>query len=233
MKKSRYILLTLLLCTFASMQAQIPASSQRYVPKAVDLGLPSGTLWADRNMGIVEKPTEFGVYFSWGNIYSSNEAVPEKEQRTFSWQTYKYGKGPKSLTKYCTDSKFGTKDGKTQLDPSDDAAASYAKNHQVPFWDAQWHIPTAKEFEELIEKCKWTWTNNGYQVTGPNGRSIFLPAAGMSGHNLPYIGQYWTSTLCADFPCYAYAVIFGDDFITWNNSSRCSGCSIRPVRSKK
>ena len=77
MKKLRYILLALMICTLSSLQAQIPASSQRYVAKAVDLGLPSGTLWADRNMGIVEKPTEFGVYYSWGNIYSSNEAVPE------------------------------------------------------------------------------------------------------------------------------------------------------------
>ena len=234
MKQLRYILLTLMACTLTMVQAQTTQGFERYIPKAIDLGLPSGTLWADRNMGITDRPTDFGVYYSWGSIYSSDEDdLLPYDQRGFFWRTYKYGKGPKSLTKYCTDSTFGSKDGKTHLDPADDAAAAYAKNHRTPIWDAQWHIPTAKEFAELMDKCKWTWTDGGYKVTGPNGNSIFLPAAGMAGHNLEDTGQYWTSTLCADFPCYAYAVMFGDDYISWNNSSRSSGCSIRPVKSKK
>ena len=237
MKQLRYFFLMVMTCTFTYMQAQnkIPAQTQRYIPIAIDLGLPSGTLWADRNMRENEASTNFGQFYSWGSVVADDEALAYEEhnQRSMtSWRGYKHGSGAKALTKYCTDSAYGKKDDKTQLDPEDDAAAVYAKTHQVAIWDAQWHIPTEKEFAELIEKCKWTWKNNGYEVTGPNGKSIFLPAAGMSGHNLPYIGQYWTSTLCADFPCYAYAVIFGDDFITWNNSSRCSGCSIRPVKKK-
>ena len=231
MKQLRYILLMLTLGTFSIVQAQ---TTERYTPKAIDLGLPSGTLWADRNMGITASATDFGVYYSWGDIYSSDEDdLKPIGQRGFFWRTYKFGKSSKSLTKYCTDSTFGTKDSKTQLEPDDDAATAYAKNHKTPIWDASWHIPTDKEFAELMEKCKWTWTNGGYQVTGPNGKSIFLPAAGWPKHSQNGTGLYWTSTLCPDFPCYAYAVMFGDDFIGWNNTSRFSGCSIRPVKSKK
>lgn len=233
MEKLRYICLTLIACTLTIVQAQnkIPSTSERYVPKAIDLGLPSGTLWADRNMDINDKPSDFGTYYSWGSIIAHNEGqqIP-MEERGFSWRTYKYGKGTKALTKYCTDSTFGTKDGKTQLDADDDAATAYAKNHAIPIWDAQWHIPTEKEFAELLEKCKWEWKKNGYQVTGPNGQSIFLPAAGFAGNNTSGCGCYWTSSLCPDFPCYAYAIMFDDSFIGWNNASRYLGYSIRPVR---
>ncbi len=231
MKQLRYIILMFTLCTLTAVQAQnsIPSSSQRYVPQAIDLGLPSGTLWADRNMAVNDKASDFGDYYSWGSTVSSQDAPLSQS----SWRDYKYGNGPKALTKYCTDSTFGKKDGKVKLEPDDDAASSYAQTHKVPFWDAKWHIPTADEFAELIEKCKWTWTSGGYQVTGPNGKSIFLPAAGMEGRPLLGMGNYWTSTLCDDFPCYAYAVIFDDEFIAWNNASRFSGYSIRPVRSKK
>lgn len=226
------------LCTFTFVQAQkaVPQTMQRYVPNAIDLGLPSGTLWADRNMDTNDKPTDFGSYYSWGNIVSSHEAdaYDDYDQRMMaSWKGYKYGTGPKALTKYCTDSTFGKKDGKTQLDPDDDAAASYAKKHQVPIWDAQWHMPTADQFAELIAKCKWTWEKGGYRVTGPNGKSIFLPAAGFSLSPRSNIGSYWTSSLCPDFPCYAYAVIFNDETVGWNNASRFLGYSIRPVKSKK
>lgn len=56
------------LCTLTAVQAQnsIPSSSQRYVPQAIDLGLPSGTLWADRNMAVNDKASDFGDYYSWG-----------------------------------------------------------------------------------------------------------------------------------------------------------------------
>lgn len=183
-----------------------------------------------------EASTNFGQFYSWGSVVADDEALAYEEhnQRSMtSWRGYKHGSGAKALTKYCTDSAYGKKDDKTQLDPEDDAAAVYAKTHQVAIWDAQWHIPTEKEFAELIEKCKWTWKKNGYQVTGPNGKSIFLPTAGFAGSDVKDVGYYWTSTLCTDFPCYAYAVMFGDGFIGWNNGTRYKGYSIRPVKSKK
>ena len=132
---------------------------------AVDLGLPSGTLWADRNIG-ADSPEGYGDYFAWGET---------RPKSTYSWSTYKYCKGSyNTLTKYCTDSSCGTVDNKTVLEPSDDAATAN--------WGSNWRMPTHAEQEELIEKCTWTWTTrngvNGYKVTGPNGNSIFLPAAG-------------------------------------------------------
>lgn len=237
MKQLRYIFLMLMTCTLTLVQAQntIPSTSERYVPKAIDLGLPSGTLWADRNMAVNDKPGDVGVYYSWGSTISSDEDMdrPIGQQHRFTWRKYEHGSNQKSLTKYCTDNAFGTKDGKTQLEPIDDAATAYAQNHKTPLWDASWHIPTEKEFAELINKCKWTWTNGGYKIIGPNGNSIYLPAAGWSGHSKNDTGLYWTSTLCSDFPCYAYAIMFDEDFIAWNNTNRNTGCSIRPVKNKK
>ncbi|MBO4672846.1 MAG: hypothetical protein J5616_00640 [Bacteroidaceae bacterium] len=237
MNKLRYILLMLLATTLATANAQTAKGFEKYMPKAVDLGLPSGTLWADRNMAVNDQPGNGGVYYSWGSIVSSDEDMdrPIEQQHRFTWRKYEHGSSKNALKKYCTDSAFGTKDDKTQLDPADDAAATYAKNHKTPIWDASWHIPTEKEFAELIEKCKWTWQNGGYKIVGPNGNSIYLPGAGWAGHTSPYdnTGMYWTSTLCPEFPCYAYAVMFDEDFITWNNTNRNIGCSVRPVKSKK
>ena len=102
-------------CTFTYMQAQnkIPAQTQRYIPIAIDLGLPSGTLWADRNMRENEASTNFGQFYSWGSVVADDEALAYEEhnQRSMtSWRGYKHGSGAKALTKYCTDSAYGKKD---------------------------------------------------------------------------------------------------------------------------
>lgn len=136
--------------------------------KAVDLGLPSGTLWADRNVG-ADAPEAYGDYFAWG------EVTPKTE---YNWSTYKWCNGSSSsMTKYCIHSSFGTVDGKTVLDLEDDAA--YVN------MGAEWRMPTISEQYELLENCTWTWTTQngvyGRKVTGSNGNSIFLPAAGYRG----------------------------------------------------
>ena len=116
--------------------------SSKPIPNgAVDLGLPSGTLWADRNIG-ANSPEGYGDYFAWG------ETRPKSE---YNWSTYKYCKGSdKTITKYCDDSSYGTVDNKTVLEPSDDAATAN--------WGSNWRMPTHGEQVELNEKCKWTWT---------------------------------------------------------------------------
>ena len=134
-------------------------------PTAVDLGLPSGTLWADRNIG-ANSPEGYGDYFAWGET---------RPKSVYNESTYKYSNGrSSSLTKYCTNSNYGTIDNKTILEASDDAATVN--------WGSNWRMPTHEEQVELNDKCKWTWTTRngvkGYKVTGPNGNSIFLPAAG-------------------------------------------------------
>ena len=69
-------------------------------------------------------------------------------------------------------------------------------------WGDKWRMPSKEEVDELTQHCNWIWTThnnvNGYKVTGPNGNSIFLPAAGYRGSGPTYPagedGLYWTNT---------------------------------------
>ena len=94
----------------------------------VDLGLPSGTLWATCNVG-ANSPEEYGDYFAWGETTTKS---------SYSWSTYKYCKGSSStMTKYCTSSYYGTVDNKTELEPSDDAATAN--------WGSEWQMPSLEQ----------------------------------------------------------------------------------------
>ena len=188
----------------------------------VDLGLPSGLKWATCNVGATT-PEDYGDYFAWGEV---------EPKTTYDWSTYKYGADWDQLTKYCTGSDYG-KDGftdnKTVLDPEDDAATAN--------WGGAWRMPTTAEQQELINYCTWDWTTqngvNGYKVTGPNGNSIFLPAAGYMGagalNDAGSYGYYWSSSLSTDYPDGAYNVIFCSDNVGWYGSGRCCVKSVRPV----
>jgi hypothetical protein len=98
-------------------------------------------------------------------------------------------------------------------------------------------MPTNVEWTALCEQCTWTWTTengvNGYQVKGPNGNSIFLPAAGNRyGTNLTNVGSrglYWSSSLLTDFPQGAHIVYLFSDEVGNSGNERYSGFSIRPV----
>ncbi len=157
----------------------------------VDLGLPSGTLWATMNVG-ASSPEDYGGYYAWGET---------EEKSNYNWSNYKWCNGNEYsfLTKYCTDELYGTVDNKTDLEPEDDVA------HVL--WGGSWRIPTAAESVELAEKCIWSWIYvngvNGYKVTGPNGNSIFLPAGGQRDktkvNERGKYGYYWTSTVDLDF----------------------------------
>ncbi len=108
-------------------------------------------------------------------------------------------------------------------------------------WGGAWRLPTKTEMEELVNKCTWIWTSqgghNGYRVTGPNGNSIFLPAAGRrSGSECYSIGDYgcyWSSTPHESFSSASYYLNFSRDRdrnmrnIDWFICS--SGVSVRPV----
>ena len=144
----------------------------------VDLGLPSGTLWATCNVG-ASSPEQYGDLFAWG------ETEPKDY---YDWGTYKWSDGTEdSLTKYCE-----MVDNKNELDPEDDAA--------FVNWGPSWRMPTLKQQLELLRKCTWQWTMrvdvNGLLVTGPNGNSIFLPAAGdgfLGRHSdVGQSGSYWS-----------------------------------------
>ena len=186
----------------------------------VDLGLSSGLKWAAYNVGAT-KPEEYGGYYACGET---------EEKSNYDWITYKWCNGSgDTMGKYCTNSSYGTVDNKTTLDPEDDVA--HVK------WGGDWRMPTRAEQDELRNECTWEWITqngvNGYRVTGPNGNSIFLPAAGFrAGTDIYYrgdYGYYWSSSLNSYYSnnaCYLY--FYGNNFI-WGYDYRCDGRSVRPV----
>ena len=195
-----------------------PASSAPC--EAVDLGLPSGIKWASCNVG-ASSPEDYGGYYAWGEV---------EEKEDYSWDTYKWYNGSDdTMTKYCTDSDYGTVDNKSVLDPEDDVA--HVK------WGGSWRMPTLEEQEELLDECTWEWTTlngvDGYRVTGPNGNSIFLPAAGYRhGTGLDDrgdLGFYWSSSLDDDSSGSAYFLYFDGGSYDWFSYSRFYGLSVRPV----
>lgn len=191
----------------------------------VDLGLPSGTLWATCNVG-AKNPEEYGDYFAWGET---------ETKEIYYWRTYKWCQGDwTTLTKYCFQNYYGTVDDKAELEPSDDAARVK--------WGPSWQIPTMAQQDELRECCTWLWTTrngvNGYQGTGPNGNTLFLPAAGYIDGNRPIsegsFGFYWSNSVVLGFSIYAYSQDFFSGSIPGlDNHDRSLGMPIRAVRVSK
>ena len=94
-------------------------------------------------------------------------------------------------------------------------------------WGGSWRMPTKDELQELIDRCTWTWTTykgvDGYKVTGPNGNSIFLPAADGS------YGKYWSATPHESDTYYAYYIDFNENVRGTLWYFRYDGLSVRPV----
>ena len=193
----------------------------------VDLGLPSGTLWATMNIG-ASSPEEFGEYFAWGETTS---------KEVYDWSTYQWCNGRwNTMTKYCTITAHGYNgfvDDKTELDPEDDAATAN--------WGSEWCMPSKEQQDELRSKCTWQWTTrngvNGYLVTSKqNGESIFLPAAGYSFgvQTTPYStgsqGYYWSRTLYPTKSYQADYFWFYSNNVDWYYGDRDTGYSVRAVR---
>ena len=191
----------------------------------VDLGLPSGLLWAECNLGAA-KPEEYGDYYAWGETATKN---------TYNWSTYKYctvdAEGAlATLTKYNTSSDRGTVDNQTTLHAPDDAATAKLGNGA--------RMPTADEWRELIANTTSEWTTEngvkGRKLTASNGKSLFLPAAGYRGTSQDYFvgenGFYWPSSLDADDPAKAKRFYFNSSSQDMLNLNRCIGMPVRPVR---
>ena len=201
----------------------------------VDLGLPSGTLWATTNIG-AENPEDYGLYFAWGETTGYTQDT--SDGHSFNWTSYKYAiDSYRTLTKYCNSSSYGYNgftDTLTELEPEDDAA--YVN------WGANWRMPSLDQIEELINSSytttTWTTQNGVYgrKITSKsNGNSLFLPAAGYrSDSSLSYAGSgghYWSRTLCTSGPNYACYLYFYSDHVDRGIDDRYLGSSVRPVRS--
>jgi hypothetical protein len=177
-------------------------------PEAVDLGLPSGTKWASFNVGAT-KPEEYGGYYAWGET---------EEKERYDWDTYIHCDGASNT---CHD--LGSDISGTQYD------IAHVK------WGGNWCMPTYEDFEELNDNCTSEWTTlngvNGRKFTGPNGNSIFLPAAGSYWHsNLSQAGsngEYWSSTLSWD--SFARGFSFYSGRTQFFSCDCYVGNSVRPV----
>ncbi len=197
----------------ATISVQITGNSNPTYPvaEAIDLGLPSGTKWASWNVGAT-KPEEYGCYYAWGEI---------EERVDYNWGTYTH----------CDDSSYNCHDIGDDI-----AGTQYDVAHMK--WGGSWRIPSKDQIKELIDKCTKKWINkngvNGNLFTGPNGNSIFLPAAGeyMNDELIDKEsnGYYWSSSLYPDFDNWAYFLDFysGYSFLL-EFGPRPDGFTVRPV----
>ena len=182
---------------------------------AVDLGL--SVKWACCNVG-AESPEGYGGYYAWGET---------EEKSNYYWETYKY---------------WSDRDGDGYADKSEItnigsniSGTSYDVAHVK--WGGSWRMPTLDEIKELCNKCSWEWTSvngvSGQKVTGPNGNSIFLPAAGYRyGTEVYYrgsCGYYWSGTQHEKhrFDAFNFRFYSGDH--GWDYNNRDYGHTVRPV----
>ncbi len=194
------------------------------IPEYVDLGLPSGTLWATRNLGS-RIPNDYSDAYAWGETAT---------KFVFEWCIYDYCNGTyNTLTKYCNMSQYGNNgftDTLMVLEASDDAAtATLGPN---------WRIPTQEEFSELITSCTRQWSSinyvDGMYFIGPNGNKIFLPLFDVRYDDSEYTpladqGYYWTSSLNPEHPSSAVCMYYNPDTCVLGWYGRAYGMAIRPV----
>ena len=180
--------------------------------EAVDLGL--SVKWATCNVG-ASSPEEYGDYFAWGET-TTKSSYTESNSTT-------YGLSISELQS------LGIIGSEGNLTAAYDAATAN--------WGGSWRMPTLDEMKELLNNCTWTWTTQngvkGRKVTGPNGKSIFLPAAG--GRNgtvlgsVGSLGYYWSATPYSN-SSNAYGLDFNSDDYRWCSYGSCGyGLAVRPV----
>lgn len=152
------MLITLLLSVASAAQNNLE-NGYEYV----DLGLPSGAMWATKNIGS-HSPVDIGDYYSWGEVETKD---------SYTKNTYKWG--------VCDTEehvlKYNDTDKKTRLDPEDDVAKVK--------WGGRWRMPTKEEFEELLNTCEVNFvaypddsSYKVYEVKGPNGNAIYFHLCG-------------------------------------------------------
>lgn len=240
--------------TSGSVSATCEVTVKEPVLDPVDLGfefkLADGTFyrlyWAPSNLcqrGLCAHPEDYGDYYAWGYIephYISRDPLTWKEgmENGYTWGNYKWAIGDKKVTKYCAEafaSQYwggeGECDKKNFLDPEDDAA------HVI--LGGNWRMPTSREFLQLINNCTQEWISvngvNGIEFTGPNGNSIFFPAAGYWDGNVLFSpgsrGDYWSSYVsAASSSAQSMDIIDDEELPAWFlHANRRMGFSIRPV----
>lgn len=243
------ITFTVIVQTLVTSKHDTDETDEAIEPEYVDLGLPSGTLWATCNIGS-SKPIQTGNYYAWGEIYPDKdeeveeyyehdplfEKSDENDRLSYKWfknDTIYNNDNEKVvrhnfIAKYClADEENGVKDNIVVLEPDDDVATK--------LWGSEWRMPTREEMQELIDGCTWKWTKD-YQgsrkegnvgTSKTNGNTIFLPATYCG------LGYYWTSSLddkCSEDAC---ILMFYNGDIYCNSFSRFREAAVRAVVNKK
>ncbi|MBP5258866.1 MAG: hypothetical protein J6Z41_09070, partial [Prevotella sp.] len=169
--------------------------AKHFAYEFVDLGLPSGTMWANMNIGS-DQPSDYGDYYAWGEVNT---------KQSYSKNNYQYGT--------------------TNIGVDFDISGTEYDVAHVKLGGI-WRMPTRSQMQELMDYCTWRWTSkdgvNGYEITGSNGNSIFLPAGGYfkdsSVSNLLNAGSYYTSTEGGDRSSFAYTLSWRS---YWYDGRRC------------
>ena len=175
-------------------------------------GKINGHEWVDLGLSVkwatcnvgASSPSDYGNYYAWGETNAKSEYTKANSKT--------YGKSMSSI--------------------AGNAAYDAARAN----WGGTWRMPTLEEIKELKEKCTWTTQggHKGYRVTGPSGKSIFLPAAGYrSGTSLSFAGSsgyYWSATPSSSYG--AYSLDFVSDIYDWYGIYRDNGHTVRPVSDK-
>lgn len=179
------------------------SSPDAYVSGHGYVDLGLSVKWATCNVGAFS-PSDYGDYFAWG-------------ETSIKWE-------------------YTTENSRTRGKTMGGIAGNSSYDAARANWGGSWRLPTKAECEELYNRCTWTWGrqngHNGYRVKGPNGKSIFLPAAGWrNGTTLSDAGEYgryWSSAPHEDSSS-AYGLYFysGSRSVDWRY--RNVGYSVRPV----
>lgn len=189
----------------------------------VDLGLPSGVLWASCNLG-AKKPYDYGSYFAWGET--------EGKSSDFTFSNYKLCNGSmNTLTKYNNNSSYGTVDNLTTLELIDDAAHHF---------DNSCRMPTIADVEELFANTTITTNRINdhvvYTLTSKiNNNAIIIPASGYnnSGANRNSYSYVWINSIDNNDPRKSYYLSLGETLVGHiYSANRCMGYSIRAVKDK-
>lgn len=175
----------------------------------VDLGL--SVYWASCNLG-AEAPEEYGDYYAWGEV---------KPKSSYSTDNYSYYNA--NTDQYVD---IGNNISGTEYDAATVSLGS------------DWRMPSAEEAKELIDNCSWEWTSikniNGFMVSGKNGNSIFIPAAGLYHIDIIYRDskegvKLWTGNLQNAKYAAAIASESSGKVYPASGNQRVDGLCIRPV----